>query len=568
MKKLNKIVVLLLVVTMVLGTISGCSKSKNDGENETQATVAPTAAATTEASADTAAVAGIDGYTAFAENVTLKIPVYDRGVEGVPTVNDNYWTKWVQQNFGDKYNITVEYVPITRTDVMTDYALLASSGDLPTICMEYDYPKVSLWANDGYLAKFNMDEFAQVAPTYYTRMDKMGLMEYSKMSGDTYFCLAERPYYNTNYTFQSFVRMDWLKKVGYDHIPMTRAEYVDAMTKIQDAGLAKHPAGGTMITGVGSDQNYKFRTFPQNEELWAQIGDVNIPSLGTDADYKLLKRANEDYNLGLTNPEYYLTDIETEKAAFVNGESYSYGGYISANMDWLNTLYSQNPDAELAILPVDVVDEEGGTVPAYRTGNPFSMIIGFSSSASEDQIKAAWMYMEWMTQEETLKTMQWGIEGENYTVDAATGLPVSVADYDGEMKMGFNNNKDYWCVAIEARLAGTIEDMIKVATPQGLPQDFTQDIIDMYYDQKALSEAGYGCVDALFSVPIAAEVEFSGTLIEKYKEFRDKMTMCKPEEFDALYKQYTQEYLDAGYQAIKDERLQAYKDGNSTKLVK
>ena len=50
----------------------------------------------------------------FAENVTLRVPVYDRGVEGVPDVTNNYWTQWIQENFGDKYNITVEYVPITR----------------------------------------------------------------------------------------------------------------------------------------------------------------------------------------------------------------------------------------------------------------------------------------------------------------------------------------------------------------------------------------------------------------------------------------------------------------------
>ena len=85
----------------------------------------------------------------FAENVTLQIPVYDRGEAGVPNVTDNYWTKWVQDNFGTPYNITVEYVPITRTDVMTSYALLASSETLPTMLMEYDYPKVAQWANEG-----------------------------------------------------------------------------------------------------------------------------------------------------------------------------------------------------------------------------------------------------------------------------------------------------------------------------------------------------------------------------------------------------------------------------------
>ncbi len=565
MKKLNKVVALMLAATMIFGSLAGCSKS-NDKNGETGNQTTPTAEATGTEGEGTTDAAGIEGWTAFGENVTLKVPVYDRGVEGVPTVNDNYWTKWIQENFGDKYNVTVEFVPITRTDVMTDYALLASSGDLPTILMEYDYPKVSQWADEGYLTTYNMDDFAKIAPTYYNRMVTLEQIPYTQQNGETYFALAERPYYDTNYTFQTFVRMDWLKQVGYDHVPLTRAEYVDAMKKIQDAGLAKNPKGGAMITGVGSDQNYGYRTYPQNEEEWAKSGDVNIPMLGSDANYRLLQRENEDYNLGFTNPEYYITDEETNKANFINGTTYSYGNYISANMDWLNSFYEQNPDAELAVSPMGVIDEAGGTVPAYRTNNPFGMIVGFSSSASEDELKAAWMYMEWMTQEDVLFTMQWGIEGENYTIDTATNLPVSVGDYDGEAKQGYNNSKDYWAITIEARNAGTIEDIIAAASPKGLPQDFTEDIIKVYYQQKELAEQGYGVLDIIFSTPIEAEVEFSGVLQEKYKEYRDKLTMCKPEEFDALYKKYTEEYLKAGYQEVMDQRLQAYQDGKSTKL--
>lgn len=567
MKKFNKIVAMLLIAVMVLGLMAGCSKSGDkNGENSNEATQAPTTEATEGASEGEGTVAGIEGYTKFEKNVTLRVPVYDRGVEGVPTVNDNYWTKWVQENFGDKYNVTVEYVPITRSDVMTDYALLAASETLPTILMEYDYPKVSQWADEGYLTTFDMESFAQVAPDYYNQMVENEQLPYTVQNGETYFALAERPYYDTNYAFQTFVRMDWLKQVGYDHVPVLRSEYVDAMTKIQEAGLAKNPKGGEMITGVGSDQNYAYRTFPQTEEEWAKAGDVNIPMLGSEANKKLLQRENEDYNLGFTNPEYYITDAETNKASFINGDTYSYGGYISANMDWLNAFYTQNPGAELAVAPMGVVDEEGGTVPAYRTNNPFGMIVGFSSTATEDELKAAWMYMEWMTQEDVLFTMQWGIEGENYTIDTATNLPVSVPEYKGDMTQGFNNSKDYWCITREARIAGTIEDLIKSQTPQGLPQDFTQDIIDVYYQQKALSEQGYGCLDIIFAKPIEAEVEFSGVLTEKYKEYRDKIVMAKPEEFDALYEKYAQEYLKAGYQEIMDQRLEAYTEGLSTKL--
>ena len=96
------------------------------------------------------------------------------------------------------------------------------------------------------------------------------------------------------------------------------------------------------------------------------------------------------------------------------------------------------------------------------------MMIGFSSQATEDEIKAAWMYMEWMTQEDNLFTMQWGVEGENYTI-GDDGLPVAVADYSGDYTQGYNNSKDYWCVTVEARTAGTIEDVIKAAAPAGYP---------------------------------------------------------------------------------------------------
>ena len=43
--------------------------------------------------------------------------------------------------------------------------------------------------------------------------------------------------------------------------------------------------------------------------------------------------------------------------------------------------------------------------------------------------------------------------------------------------------------------------------------------------------------------------------------------MCAPEEFDALYAQYAQEYLDAGYQEIIDERAEQFEAGNSTSIL-
>lgn len=574
MKKnhLQKLLALTLTGIMAAGALTACGDSDADAGSEasvsSEASEASVSSEASEAGSEEAdsqeEVAGIDGWEAFAENVTLKIPVYDRGAEGIPDVSDNYWTNWVQENFGDKYNITVEYVPITRTDVMTDYALLASSQSLPTICMEYDYPKTSQWASDGYLTTFDMDEFAKVAPTYYNRMVEQNQLNVSVINGETYFVLGESVDYDINYTWQTFVRMDWLREVGYDHVPTTREEYLDAMQKIMDAGICEHPGGGHKLSGAGLDLNHAYRTFPLDEQEWVMYGDYNIVSLGWEPNYLLLKDANEDYNLGITNPEYYITDADTEKANFVNGLQYSYAMYSNQSTDVLISLWENCPEAELALVPADAVY---GVSAAYRANNCFGMCIGFSSTATEDEIKAAWMYLEWLSQEDNLFTLQWGIEGENFNYNEE-GLPESVSGYDGESKQGYSYNMDYYCAVTNARSVGTQDQIIAASIPQDFEQsaELTQQLIDFYHTREQLSADGYAITDALFSVVIEAETEYSDSLSSLYVQYRDSLTMCAPDEFDALYEKYTEEYLKAGYQEIIDERLQAYEDGNTTKL--
>mgnify|MGYP000175844068 FL=1 len=42
--------------------------------------------------------------------------------------------------------------------------------------------------------------------------------------------------------------------------------------------------------------------------------------------------------------------------------------------------------------------------------------------------------------------------------------------------------------------------------------------------------------------------------------------MCTPEEFDEKYQQYTDDFNDAGFADIVEERKAAFEDGNTTRL--
>lgn len=96
-KTLQRAAALTLSGVMVMGALTGCGGKKDDSstsapaDNNTAATDTNTstdnAGTDTAAPADTTApaentAAGMDGWTPFENQVTLQIPVYDRGDSG------------------------------------------------------------------------------------------------------------------------------------------------------------------------------------------------------------------------------------------------------------------------------------------------------------------------------------------------------------------------------------------------------------------------------------------------------------------------------------------------------
>ena len=514
---------------------------------------------------------GIASWEPFAERVKITVPVYDRSKVGYPAVDDNYWTAWIQENFGEKYNVDVQYVAIPRGDVMTKYSLLIAAGDTPTILMEYDYPKVAQWANDGAMRTIDLDEFAKVAPTYYGKMVENNQLGYTDINGETYFALSERPYYDTTFTYANFVRMDWLRQVGYDHVPSSYEEQKDAINKIIAAGLTDQAPLGLGVPTTAYVQNIPFRDIPVDEAEWAMHSSLGTAALTWYPTERYLRRLNSEYNMGWYSSEFDLekdskgTETDQLQTDFINGKIYQYGGYMANNVAWLTAFFENNPDAELAVASYDAYNEDGVAYAQIRADNPFGMIVGFSSLATDDQVKAAWMLMEWMIQEENLFVLENGIEGVTYNL-GEDGLPVMVDGYTGPEMLNHNNNIDMTCLVHASKKVGTIEQTIRQLTPNGLPVDYYDLLMGQYYELREIADKGNSTSDPVFAVAIESESEYTATLLSLYQEYFAKLVKCDPAEFDALYAELSEAYLEAGYQEIIDERLAAYEAGATTKL--
>ncbi|MCM1387044.1 MAG: hypothetical protein NC231_06940 [Bacillus sp. (in: Bacteria)] len=583
-KSLQKVLALALAGVMAVGTLTACgssddSSSSADTSSTTNTTAdsssssssADTSAPADNAAADTAAVAGIDGFVPFENTVTLNIPVYQRATpNGAADAGENYWTAWIQKEFGEKYNIDVNFKDwvIPRGEENAMYAQWASVQALPTVCFEYDYPDLTLYQSEGYLQEYDVEWFKQIAPTYWAAMEENGLDEFTQINGENVLLIGTRPYGQTNYQFVTFYRKDWVEAAGYDTYPTDPGDLLELYAKIDELGLSTGNAilGGTKIEGNGVDQNYAYRSYPQDKELWATTGDYDVPALPTDAQKAFLAWQNKLYNLGYIDKEYNTKTADYAISDFVSGKSFTYSAYSTNNMEVLDQFYAANPDAKLGVVvnpgPVTYSD---GSCSGFRPNSIFGQYIGFSATATEDEMKAFAMYLEWMSQPDVLFTLQWGEEGVNFNYDEnGTPKAIPVEEQPADQVMSHNNNVDMWCLITATASQGSVEKDIQAITPLGYPDSdqFLADIMANYEGQMACYEAGMASPDCSFTVSIAANDEYKDTLYTKYAELRDKIVMGSEADFEANYEAACQEYLDAGYQAIIDDKKAAFDNGD------
>ena len=109
---MKKTLALGMAAAMTATLLAGCGGSSSSAASSAAASTAESTASSTAAASTAESTGSYTDYSAgFPENVTIQIPVYDRGFENWnPT--DNYYTRWIQSEFGDKYNVTVKYVAI------------------------------------------------------------------------------------------------------------------------------------------------------------------------------------------------------------------------------------------------------------------------------------------------------------------------------------------------------------------------------------------------------------------------------------------------------------------------
>lgn len=529
--KFKKVISLMLASAAVITMASGCGKSGGSVDVE-----------------EIMSRENVESYR-YPEQIEVKIPVYDRGNPGQASVTDNYWTKYVQQEFGDKHNIKMTFVSIPRKEEITKFnQMLAGKKENQTdIVFNYDYPSIVSFANQGAFQVLDEAMIQKYAPTFYEKTKDLD--QYTYLNDEKVFLCGVRP---NAYNYMNLVRKDWLDRLNLE-IPKTDEEYMNMLRAFRDAKL-----GGdgtipeTKRLADANYGNYGFRPFPMPEEENALYSDITVVSLTYEPTKEQLKYDNAKYNEGLVSPEWYLdTDGSKMKEAFVSGKAGVYGDYLVKNPDTIAALKQNVPDAEVAFLPDRTFGDLGDAKPARRD-NPFGMVSGININCEHPE--AVLMYFEWLSQPENLLVMQNGIEGVTYNME--DGIPVLIDGYEGEERLNYNANKDMWCLVIEGRDLGDEELNVRAQEKAYAPIGYEHLIRESYENFKNVEQYRY--IDYIFTKPVESLSKLAETLKSKWQIIQTDLTNCKPEEFDAKYEAACQEYLSAGYQQVLDEKQKLY----------
>ncbi|MDR1209011.1 MAG: ABC transporter substrate-binding protein [Clostridiales bacterium] len=555
---MKKLLAAAMAALMTLGLTACGGGDPAATVNAPDATTAAPGAATQDPASAAATAPADEGYAdysaGFPQKVTIEIPVYDRAFEGWDVTN-NYYTQWAQSEFGDKYNVEVKYVAVGRSTEVQDYTQMLTSHTAPTIIMHYDMPQAVTYYTQDVMQELDNAEIANYAPTFWSYSQE-STETYGAIDGKTMFTFAVRPAAD-NYT--TIIRKDWVEAAGYKVEDLTTLEkYNEMLLKWKELGLG---VDGEMLTQNNYVYSYSFRDWPNDPQWRALYSDLGVADLTTDATKDWLKNLNYMYNNGLVDPEFYLRDDYTKaEAEFVAGNVGTYQFYIAAGTDVFSATLANDPGATFAIVPPGAIVPEG-KVAQSRGYWPFGMIMGINYEATDEERIATWMFLEWLSQPDVIWKWQNGVENENYTLNS-DGIPVKVADYAGQYKLSNNNNKDYWCLVTEGLRYPTDELFDKANLLGWAPPGYEQLAADTLKYYKEIDE--YRTPDALFPVVIASLTEYKTELNELFKQLYVKVATIPEADFESAYADACQEYLDAGYQEILDEKQSLIDSGSFT----
>ena len=397
----KKVVALVLASAVCLTAFSGCGNSASDNS---QSTVSSETAGESESAKEE-----------NNENITVSMFLQDSADQAISTDLP------IIQEITKRTGVNFEFVaaPNTEDQFREKFNVTVASGDIPDIMVSTYRDDMMKVAEQGTFAALD-DYIDQYAPNLKKILDENPdyIRDIRASDGNIYFM----PFIGAVKTFKVWMlRGDWLDKLGLE-VPVTLDDWYNVLKafKEQDpngngeADEIPYTTRNTQAGVLAFMEAFGISGFEANEQFFIEDGQVKYAY--TDPRCKeALEFINKLYSEGLIDSEYATNDTNVWLSRLTNEVS-------GACQDTTARAYSLGTQVRAANADSDayfvVVAPPKGPDGTQMTTSQMQAIRGFTAiSADSPYIKEIVQLFDYFYSEEGSLLMNFGIEGETYTME-------------------------------------------------------------------------------------------------------------------------------------------------------
>ncbi|MCD7726715.1 MAG: extracellular solute-binding protein [Clostridiales bacterium] len=551
---------LMLAGVMTL-SLAACGSSSNESASGTATETASEAATETAAETGEPAVESelVDGK--FTETRHITVEVYDRGNDGGSDPTDNMYTEYIKQGMLEDHNVEVEFVKVPRWTEVEEINNLLAAGTAPDICLTYSYPTIQTYADMGGVLDISsyVEDYKDDLPNLWDWLGETNIYWDVDINDGTLWAIEGKIADNSR--INTFIRKDWLDALGLE-VPTTKQEFEDVLIAFRDnaSALLGDDASKMIPYSVSYDVGWRTATLIESfidpgisdKEFFVNgFDDRKLTQNGTKEAIELV---NKWYNEGLMWDDFALygsgdtTEDDNMKAGYVGAFTHNWDYPFRNGEDSINANLQRNVGEEAAFIAIDPFEDSNGTHTKYVSSTAGDRKIFFPST--NDEPLASMLYLDWISDPEHIQYLQIGDEDVTHTVLESGAIQIVAATGDAIQNSGMNI--DYTITCNGLHLAD--EEITDLSRAYSYAE------VDPALVQDAYKIAQTDAVPAknVKTDTIEAELNIGDTLSNKRDQLLDQAVIASTSDFSDVWDSLMADYLNAGGQAIIDERTEKW----------
>lgn len=537
-KDSKKILALMLLASMTASMTTGCGGKKEEAAATTAAATEAVAEATEAAETEPA----LEGSLISAEPKEF---TFFGTFNNMPF--DPSWQVW--QEIQKRTNIGLKgTIALTNSDEDQAYNLMLSSGDLADIITYKDASELEKLGRDGGLIPLN-DLIDQYAPNIKAAMeaDSRFAQNCYSLDGNIYYIPKNQELLSSEYWW---IRQDWLDALGLE-VPTT----VDELHDVLYAFRNDDPNGNGLKDEIPLFDRAGWKMPEEYLYLW----DTSTTFYPRDGKMTF-EPMTENFKLGVKNMIQWYEEGILDPEFFTRGTS-ARDTLLSGNLggcthDWVST---GNYNVSLAeaipgfnMVPFAPPADQNGVVKE-RVGRFPGVGWGISSQCEDPETVIK--FMDFFFTEEGSDLMNWGIEGDTYTVNADGTKEFTAKVMDSELTpLGYLRS-----IGAQYRIGMCQDGEYEKAVMTDVARE-ASDMYDSHLEWFGEDMPPYADGELQLKYDAEDDAEYKNIMasIQPYVEEQFQSWVLGVKDFDAEYDQFIEELKARGIERAIEINQKAY----------